>query len=54
MVTSQMEISPGQLKPIVFQIHQKLQEKKIMLENSSKPEQAIKDIKEYRLKKIHF
>jgi len=36
MVTYQMETSPGQLKPIVFQIHQKLQEKN----NAKKQQQA--------------
>ena len=52
MVTYQMEISPGQLKPIVFQIHR--EKKIIMLANSSKPGQGVRDIKEYRLNKIHF
>ena len=42
-----MEISPSNFKFI-------RNFRKKMLANSSKPKQAIKDIKEYRLNKIHL
>jgi len=48
MAIYQMEISPSNFKFI------RNFRKKIILANSSKPKQAIKDIKEYRLNKINF